>query len=55
MLAPVGASKSFEDRECIAGFGGYLFDVEGEVEVGVERETQNTGNPVERKGEGVVW
>ena len=54
MLAPVGASKGFKDTESIAGFGGYVVDVGGEGELGVEGDTQNSGGPVERKGEGAV-
>ena len=55
LLAPVGASKGFEDAESIAGFGGYVVDVGGEGELGVEGDTQDSGGPVERKGKGTTW
>ena len=51
MLAPGGASKGFKDTESIAGFGGYIVDVGGEGELGVEGDTQNAGGLVERKRE----
>ena len=54
MLAPVGASKGFEDAESIAGFCGYVVNVGGEGELGVKGDTQNSGGPVERKWEGVA-
>ena len=55
MLAPGGASKGFEDTKSIAGFGGYIVDVGGEGELGVEGDTQNAGGLVERKREGPTW
>ena len=51
LLAPGGASKGFKDTESIAGFGGYIVDVGGEGELGVEGDTQNAGGLVERKRE----
>ena len=42
LQGPGGASKGFKDAEPIAGFGGYIVDVGGEGEVGVNGETQNT-------------
>ena len=55
MLAPGGASKGFKDTKSIAGFGGYIVDVGGEGELGVEGDTQNAGGLVERKREGATW
>ena len=55
LLAPVLASKGFGDAESIAGFAGYIVDMRGESKLGVEGDTQDTGDPVERKGEGATW
>ena len=49
LLAPGGASKSFEYLDPIAGFVGYVCDVGGEGEMGVKNDTQNPWGPVERK------
>ena len=46
LLAPVGASKGFEDIESIAGFGGYEVDMGGESEMGVESDTQDARGPI---------
>ena len=49
LLAPGGASEGFENAESFAGICGYVGDVGGEGEVGVESDSQHSGSPVERK------
>ena len=49
LLAPGGASKGLEDTDSLLGSVGYIGDVVGEGEPGVECDTQHPGGSVERE------
>ena len=49
LLAPGGTSNDLKDSESILGSVSYAGDVVGVGELGVERDTQNTGSFVERE------